>query len=263
MKKTKISSSLMDSLEWCERKYRIKEKDGIPSGRPPHPALILGGVSHREIHNFWNKYNLDLDEYGYNIQNYYTKTIKRVSGLSRENYIKFQLYFSNFINSQIRRIDSYINKYKDDYKIITDLFFPILSEERGRIAITDDISFGFIIDSLFWNPDGNILIDWKTDKTCTEKQFESHIPQLNRYSSCLPHINHSCKKIGIYFLKDSEFFSRHKTSEYSLEKEVLDFIRRVQISKFPKVPKKDKWKCHNKDFSFTCDYYPEICIGTK
>ncbi len=262
----------MDSLKWCERKFRIKEIDEIPSGVPPHPALILGKVSHKEIHNFWERYNLDLDNYISHIQNYYTKTIKSVRGLSKENYIKFQLYFSNFINFQIRRIDSYIKKYKDDYEIINKLFFPIIdekdhkyvSEKYGRINITDDISFGFVIDALFWNPVvGNTLIDWKTDKDCTEQQFENHVPQLNRYSICLPHIGYRCEKIGIYFLKDSLFFSKPKTAGYSLEKEVLAFIRKIQISKFPKVPKKDKWRCHNKDLSYTCEYYPEICTGVE
>jgi len=258
---TKISSSLMDGYDWCERKYRIINIEKIPSGVPPHPSLILGKVSHKEIDTFWERYNLDLDNYTYHIQNYYTKTIKRIRGLSKNNYIKFQLYFSNFINFQIRRIDTYIKKYKDNYHVINKLFFPIISEKYGKINITSDISFGFVIDALFWNSTGNTLIDWKTDRICTEKQFENHIPQLNRYSICLPHINHSCKKIGIFFLKDSLFFNRIKTAGYSLEKEVLGFIRKIQISKFPKVPKKDKWKCHNADLSYTCEYYPEICTG--
>ena len=264
MKKGKISSSLMDSLEWCERKFRIKEIEGIPSGVPPHPALILGSVCHKEIHDFWERYNLDLDNYAIHMQNYYAKTVKRVKNkLYGENYIKFQLYFSNFINFQIRRVDLYKKKYGIDHKIIVKLFFPIINENRGKFPITNDISFGFIIDSLFWNPTGNVLIDWKTDKDCTEKKFESHIPQLNRYSICLPHIGYSCKKIGIYFLKDSLFFSKIKTAGYSLEKEVLGFIRKIQISKFPKVPKKEKWKCHNKDLTYTCEYYPEICTGVE
>jgi len=266
MKKGKISSSLMDSLEWCERKFRIKEIDEIPSGVPPHPALILGSVCHKEIHNFWERYNLDLDNYDTHIQNYYIETVKRIrrSGkLSNENYTKFQMYFSNFINFQIRRVNLYIKKYGIDHKTIVKLFFPILDETYGRIPITSGITFSFIIDALFWNPTGNVLIDWKTDKDCTEKQFESHVPQLNRYSICLPHIGHSCEKIGVYFLKDSLFFSKIKTAGYSLEKEVLDFVRKIQISKFPKVPKKEKWKCHNEDLSYTCEYYPEICTGVE
>ena len=260
----------MDSLEWCERKFRIKEIDKILSGVPPHPALILGKVCHKEINIFWERYDLDLDTYVVDMEKYYTDTVRRYKGLSRENFIKFQLYFSNFINSQKRRVNSYIKKYKDDYETIAKLFFPMLdekneliSEKYGRIKITDDISFGFVIDALFWNPNGNILIDWKTDKTCNETQFESHVPQLNRYTICLAHIRHSCEKIGIFFLKDSLFFSKHKTIGYSLEKEVLDFLRKLQICKFPKVTKKDKWKCHNKDCTYMCEYYPEICTGTK
>ena len=263
MKKTKISSSLMDSYDWCQRKWRIKEIDKIPSGVPPHPALILGKVCHKEIDNFWDKYNLDLDNYTTHMQNYYAETVKRVRGLSKENYIKFQMYFSNFINFQIRRVDSYIKKYGKDYKIIKKIFFPIISEAYGRLPITSDISFGFVVDALFWNPIGNILIDWKTDKLCNENQFETHVPQLNRYSICLLHIGHTCQKVGIFFLKDSLFFSKIKTAGYSLEKEVLDFLRKIQISKFPKVPKKEKWKCHNKDFTYVCEYYPEICTGVE
>lgn len=271
MKKTKISSSLMDSYDWCNRKYKIKEIEGIPSPVPPHPALKLGSVCHKEIHIFWERYNLDLDKYLIHLENYYINTIKRVKGLISENSIKFQLYFSNFINFQIRRINSYIKKYGKDYKIINKLFFPIIdeknhkyvSEKYGKISITSDITFGFVIDALFWNPTGNILVDWKTDKDCNEKKFESHVPQLNRYSICLPHIGHSCKEIGIFFLKDSLFFNKSKTPGYSLEKEVLGFIRKIQISKFPKVPKKDKWKCHNYDLTYVCEYYPEICTGVK
>lgn len=266
MKKGKISSSLMDSYKWCERKWRIKEIDKIPSGVPPHPALILGKVCHKEIDNFWNMYNLDLDNYAIHMENYYVETVKQINRLNKlygENYIKFQLYFSNFINFQIRRVNLYIKKYRKNYKIIKKLFFPILTEEYGKIFITDDITFGFVIDSLFWNPTGNVLIDWKTDKLCTEEQFESHVPQLNRYSICLLDIGHSCEKIGIYFLKDSLFFNKIKTVDYSLEKEILAFIRKTQISKFPKVPKKEKWKCHNKDLTYTCEYYPEICTGVK
>ena len=144
-------------------------------------------------------------------------------------------------------------------------FLPALNNAslRKSFIITDDINFGFIIDALFWNPVGNILIDWKTDKNCNEKQFESHVPQLNRYSVCLPEIGHSCKRMGIFFLKESLFFSKIKTPGYSLKDEVLGFIRTLQVSKFPKVPKKEKWKCHNKDFSYVCEYYPEICTGTK
>lgn len=259
----KVSSSLMDSIEWCERKFRIKEIEGIPSGRPPHPALPLGKVSHKEIHKFWSVYRLNLDTYILDIEKYYKNTVRTTKGLSKENYIKFQLYFSNFINFQIRRIKYYIKKYGDNYKLIEKLFFPILSEKYGNIKIVGDIRFAFIIDALFWNPKGNNLIDWKTDKDCNESKFKEHIPQLNRYSRCLYRIGQSCEKIGIFFLKESLYFNEAKTVNYSLEKEILNFIRRIQVSKFPKVPKKEKWKCHNEDLTYTCEYYPDICRGVE
>jgi len=252
----KTSSSKMDAYDWCQRKYRIKVIEEIPSGIVA-PHLTIGSVSHQQIHKFWNEFKLDLDNYIYDINDYFKKVVRRVKIDDVESFATFQTYYSNFLNFQIRRIEAYIKKYGKDYKMINDLFFPILSEKYGVVEISNNVKFAFIVDALFENFKGNVLIDWKTDKECNESSFLRHIPQLNRYSACLPKIGYSNKEIGVFFLKESLFFHHKKTFEYSLENEVLGFVRKLQTSSFNKVPKSQKWKCE------ICEYYPDICVGAK
>ena len=259
--KIKVNSSSMSSYKWCPRKWRIKNVEKIEL---PYisPALNLGSVVHKEIDNFWKEYHLDLDTFIPDINEYYKRTVKKVIDmLCDESYVKFQLYFSNFTNFMIRRLKRYIEMYGiDNYDKIKMYFYPILSEKYGRIKITADIDFSFIVDALFKGDSGNILIDWKTDKDCNESKFRSHVPQLDRYSSCLTRIGHRNNFIGIFFLKDSLYFQDLKTYNYSLKNEVILFVRKIQVSDFPKVPVKENYKCCTNNYQ--CEYYPEICSGS-
>lgn len=258
----KVSSSKMDLYYgWCKRKYRLRYIENIPV--PFAPALRLGSVCHNEIKLFWKEFELNLNTYGVDLIFYYKERVKHVKNtLFGDSYIKFQMYFNNFIQFQQLRIERYIKLYGMDYNKIAKYFFPVINEEYGRIKISRTVEFGFIIDALF-EMENNIylLLDWKTDKICNESQFISHIPQLNRYSVCIPHkFNYPCHLIGIYFLKESKFFKNDVNTEYSLEDEVLGFVRELQTSKFPKVSKKEKYKCCTANWQ--CDYYPDICKGS-
>lgn len=257
--KKKVSSSKMDSYKWCNRRYRLRtiEKIKVPFDSKP---MRLGSILHKEINTFWKKYNLDLETFIPDINAYYDNTVKKIAKMvCDENYIKFQMYFSNFTNFMIRRLNIYTNTY-NNYREIKNLFYPILSEKYYTIPITDDIDFGFIVDSLFKGKIGNILIDWKSDNICNESQFVKHIPQLDRYSSGLSRVGRTNSFVGIYFLRDSLYFQDGKTHGYSLENEVLSFVRELQISKFSKVPFKENYKCSAKDYQ--CEYYPKICNGS-
>lgn len=259
--KIKISSSAIGSYNWCPRKYRIKNIEGI---KLPYiaPELTLGNVLHKEIDKFWKEYHLDLDTFIPDINEYYKMTVRKVLNmLDNESYIKFQVYFSNFTNFMIRRLNRYIDSYGyDDYDKIRMRFYPILSEKYGRVKITSDIEFAFVIDSLFEGDNGNILIDWKSDKDCNESQFRKHVPQLDRYSSAITKIGKNNEYIGIYFLKDSLYFQDKKTYGYSLKEEVLSFVRELQVSDFPKVPVFENYKCCTNNYQ--CEYYPDICDGS-
>lgn len=253
----RISSSKMDSLDWCERKYRIKNIEKIPS-KVFVPALAVGRICHSSIDKFWKHFRLNLDTYIQDINDFY-KLISKPK-LYGEHKAKYKIYMSNFLNFQIRRIKIYKETYGKDIRMIKKLFFPILTEKRGTMQISSNIKFSYVVDSLFWNPTGNILIDWKTDNECTEAKFISHIPQLNRYSESITQLKLNCKLIGIFFLKESLFYSRKRSTTYSLERDVLSFVRRLQICKFNKVPIEDNWKCCTTNFQ--CEYYPKPCSGS-
>lgn len=258
MKKTRVSSSLIDGFHWCERKYRIKVIEKIPSGIFSIP-LNLGGLCHDQINLFWKTFKLNIDTYKQDIKNYYRKSLSMTRDVHPDIYVLFQVYFSNFLNFQIRRINRYIEIYGKDHETIRKYFFPIISEEYNIINITDDIEFAFVIDALFETPKGNLLIDWKTDKDCNEGSFKSHLPQLNRYTSGLKRIGENNEFIGIFFLKESLLFKDKKTVGYSLEDDILSFLRELQVSKFPKVPKHECWKCYSNNYE--CEYFPDICSG--
>lgn len=259
----KVSSSKMDLYYgWCKRKYRLRYIENITVPFVA-PALKLGSICHDEIKLFWKEFELNLNTYNVDIILYYKKRVKHVKNkLSEDNYIKFQMYFNNFIQFQERRIERYIKIYGMNYNKIKGYFFPVINEEYGNIRISRTVDFGFIIDALFeMENDIYLLVDWKTDKTCNESQFISHKPQLNRYSVCIPHkFNYPCHLISVYFLKESKFFKDNVDLEYSLENEVLEFVRELQTSDFPKVDKKEKYKCCAN--TYQCEYYPDICDGS-
>lgn len=241
---------------WCKRKFRLKYIEKIPT--PKITRLGIGKLDHNEIDKFWKKYKLDLDTFVLDINNYYKKRLKKLSIEDDEIILRFKSDFSNFLNFQIRRIKTYLDKFGDDYKIIRKHFYPIISEEKGVINISDNVEFVFIIDALFYNENGNILIDWKSDKSCSESSFKKKIPQLRRYAYSLSSLSLDCKYIGIFFVKDSLYFQDKKPINYSLEEEVLTFVRDLQKSDFPKVPKRENWKCSNSKWD--CEYY-DICGG--
>jgi hypothetical protein len=255
----KLSSSKMDSYAWCPRKYRLWYVEHIPT---PYvsKALIIGCDTHNFIEKFWKNYNLNLDTYIYDLNNYLKQEVRKITHKDKYVSTTLQYYYSNFINFQIHRIQKYIETYGMDEEKIRKLFYPILNEKRGKVRINNIIEFSYLIDSFFENDDGNLLIDWKTDYKCNEKQFRTHLPQLNRYYVCLKELGYVCEAVGIFFVKDSLFFSTYINKSYSLEKECIDFVRMIQKSKFPKVKKNEKWKCCSNVYE--CEYFPEICTGT-
>jgi hypothetical protein len=252
---------------WCKRKYRFKYIEEIPTPTIPK-ALSVGRIVHDYIDKFWDNYELNLDSYVQDINDYQDKVVKELAKRDIDDpdyYTKTlpRIYsdFSNFLLFQIRRIKNYQVLYGDDaISEIRKHFFPILSESYGKVKINDRVNFAFVVDALFYNEDGNILIDWKTSKTCNEKKFESHKPQLKRYAMCLSSLNKTCDKMGIFYTKDGLFFSEDCPTNYSLAEEVLQFVRDLQVSKFPEVPKNEHWKCSNSKWD--CEYY-DICGGPK
>lgn len=257
----RLSSSKMDSYEWCPRKYRLQHIENIKLPYISKP-LIIGSKTHKFIENFWKNCSFSLKTYIEDINAYLNKELKKVSLVERDKYISstLQVYYSNFVNFQIRRIKTYINEYDNDEKMIKKLFYPYINETYGTLNIANKHTFGFIIDSGFWNPNGNVLIDWKTDFDCTESQFRTHIPQLKRYSVCARDVlKENFEKLGIFFVKDFLYFSIKIDRNYSLEDEVINFIRMLQTSKYPKVSVEESWKCCSPNNE--CEYYPKVCKG--
>jgi len=255
----RLSSSKMDGYVWCPRKYYLLNVEKI---KLPYisKALIIGRKTHKFIENFWKNCNFSLSNYIGDLNAYLNKVIKNMH--IKDNYVNatLQVYYSNFVNFQIRRIKIYVEKYDDDEDLIKKLFYPFINEKYGTIKISNNHTFGFIIDSAFWHPEGNSIIDWKTDNICNETQFRTHIPQLKRYSVCMRKVlKEDCDKLGIFFVKDFLYFAIKTDYNYSLEDEVIEFIRMLQRSKYPKVDKNESWKCCSPVDE--CEYYPEVCNG--
>jgi len=249
----------MDAYEWCPRKYRILNIDNIKLPYISKP-LIIGSKTHKFIENFWKNCNFSLNNYIADLNVYLNKELKKI--YVKDLYINstLQIYYTNFVNFQIRRIKKYIDIYGNDEKLIKKLFYPFINERYGTMKIGNNHTFGFIIDSVFWSLYGNTIIDWKTDSVCNESQFRTHIPQLKRYSVCLREtLLEDCEKLGIFFVKDFLYFTIKNDRNYSLEDEVIEFIRMLQRSKFPKVSEKESWKCCSPNNE--CEFYPKICKG--
>lgn len=251
----KISSSKIDSYKWCQKKFELQFIKEIPMPFVS-PGLTIGKKTHKFIELFWKTYKLDTETYIEDMKIHLRNGIRRLYEPDQNTNIIIQINYTNFINYQTLRIKNYIEKYDNDYQTIKKIFYPILNEKFGSIKI-ENLTFSYVIDSLFSQLDWNLLIDWKTDKECNENQFKEHIPQLCRYSKCLESIKKDCKKMGVYFTRESLFFSCDKVENYSLKKEVLDFYDEIQNSKFLKT--KDTCKCCTSGYQ--CEYYPNICKG--
>jgi len=261
----RLSSSKMDSYKWCEQKYKLAYIDKIKT-RVSQP-LILGRILHNQIDKFWKTFKLDTVSYIHDI-NYYSKELKRKINIRNvETKVKFINYFTNFLNYQMLRIKKYIEEFNDDFSAITAHFYPLLTEEKDTYVIGEHV-FVYILDALFYNEFGNLIVDWKSDKSCNLSDFKSHLPQLNRYSYAMnknPYkgilestYKHN-KRVGIFFLKESKFYSTNVSKNYSLDREIIQFVNKLKHSKFKKVPKCERDKCYTKGYE--CEYYPEYCGG--